>query len=108
LLAVGVEENPRESASELARLGARLIIQRAGEIGADVSAKDLLTAVALLVTQPLTQDPDSSSTAFATPSNHHRRHAGSPDQSFSLQRDQFSTARVLLLDGTRCGAMLAQ
>src|SRR3982750_521191 len=29
LLAVGVGENPRESLSELARLGARLIIQRA-------------------------------------------------------------------------------
>ncbi len=31
LLAVGVGENPRESLSELARLGARLIIQRAAE-----------------------------------------------------------------------------
>jgi hypothetical protein len=31
LLAVGVDENPRESLSELAKLGARLIIQRAGE-----------------------------------------------------------------------------
>ena len=31
LLAVGVDENPRESLSELARLGARLIIQRAVE-----------------------------------------------------------------------------
>src|SRR6185437_13263616 len=31
LLAVGVSENPRESLSELARLGARLIIQRAVE-----------------------------------------------------------------------------
>src|SRR3954462_8595094 len=31
LLAVGVGENPRESLSELAKLGARLIIQRAGE-----------------------------------------------------------------------------
>ena len=31
LLAVGVSENPRESSSELARLGARLIIQRAVE-----------------------------------------------------------------------------
>ena len=31
LLAVGVGENPRESLSELARLGARLIIQRAVE-----------------------------------------------------------------------------
>jgi hypothetical protein len=31
LLAVGVGENPRESRSELARLGARLIIQRAVE-----------------------------------------------------------------------------
>jgi hypothetical protein len=31
LLAVGVGENPRESLSELARLGARLIIQRALE-----------------------------------------------------------------------------
>jgi hypothetical protein len=31
LLAVGVGENPRESLSELARLGGRLIIQRAVE-----------------------------------------------------------------------------
>ena len=31
LLAVGVDDNPRESLSELARLGARLIIQRAVE-----------------------------------------------------------------------------
>jgi hypothetical protein len=31
LLSVGVGECPRESLSELARLGARLIIQRAGE-----------------------------------------------------------------------------
>jgi hypothetical protein len=31
LLSVGVGENPRESLSELARLGARLIIQRAVE-----------------------------------------------------------------------------
>jgi hypothetical protein len=31
LLAVGVGENPRESLSQLARLGARLIIQRAVE-----------------------------------------------------------------------------
>src|SRR5919205_300259 len=31
LLALGVGENPRESLSELARLGARLIIQRAVE-----------------------------------------------------------------------------
>src|SRR4029453_9627309 len=31
LLAMGVGENPRESLSELARLGARLIIQRAVE-----------------------------------------------------------------------------
>src|SRR6185437_6583681 len=31
LLALGVAENPRESLSELARLGARLIIQRAVE-----------------------------------------------------------------------------
>ena len=31
LLAVGVGENPRETLSELARLGARLIIQRADE-----------------------------------------------------------------------------
>jgi hypothetical protein len=31
LLAVGVGENPRESLSELARLGARMIIQRAVE-----------------------------------------------------------------------------
>ena len=31
LLAVGVGENPRESPSELAKLGARLIIQRAVE-----------------------------------------------------------------------------
>ena len=31
LVAVGVGDNPRESLSELARLGARLIIQRAGE-----------------------------------------------------------------------------
>jgi hypothetical protein len=31
LLAVGVGENPRESLSELARLAARLIIQRAVE-----------------------------------------------------------------------------
>jgi hypothetical protein len=31
LLAVGMGENPRESLSELARLGARLIIQRAVE-----------------------------------------------------------------------------
>jgi hypothetical protein len=31
LLAVGVGENPRESLSELAKLGARLIIQRAVE-----------------------------------------------------------------------------
>ena len=31
LLAIGVGENPRESLSELARLGARLIIQRAVE-----------------------------------------------------------------------------
>src|SRR3954464_1106024 len=31
LLAVGVGENPREALSELARLGARLIIQRAVE-----------------------------------------------------------------------------
>ena len=31
LLAVGVGENPRESLSELARLGARLIIQRTVE-----------------------------------------------------------------------------
>ena len=31
LLAVGIGENPRESLSELARLGARLIIQRAVE-----------------------------------------------------------------------------
>jgi hypothetical protein len=30
LLAVGVGENPREALSELARLGARLIIQRGG------------------------------------------------------------------------------
>jgi putative transposase len=35
LLAVGVGENPRESLSELARLGARLIIQRAVEDGFD-------------------------------------------------------------------------
>jgi putative transposase len=31
LLAVGVGENPREALSELAKLGARLIIQRAVE-----------------------------------------------------------------------------
>ena len=31
MLSVGVGENPRESLSELARLGARLIIQRAVE-----------------------------------------------------------------------------
>jgi putative transposase len=31
LLAVGLGENPRESLSELAKLGARLIIQRAVE-----------------------------------------------------------------------------
>ena len=31
LLAVGVGDNPRESLSELAKLGARLIIQRAVE-----------------------------------------------------------------------------
>jgi hypothetical protein len=31
LLAVGVGENPRQSLSELAKLGARLIIQRAVE-----------------------------------------------------------------------------
>jgi hypothetical protein len=31
LLAVGVGENPRESLAELARLGARLTIQRAAE-----------------------------------------------------------------------------
>ncbi len=31
MLSVGVGENPRESLSELARLGARLIIQRAAE-----------------------------------------------------------------------------
>ena len=31
LLAVGVGENPRESLSELAKLGARLVIQRAVE-----------------------------------------------------------------------------
>ena len=30
LLAVGVGQNPRESLSELAKLGARLIIERAG------------------------------------------------------------------------------
>ena len=30
LLAVGVGENPREALSELAKLGARLIIQRGG------------------------------------------------------------------------------
>jgi putative transposase len=36
LLAVGVGENPRESLSELARLGARLIIQRAVEDEFDV------------------------------------------------------------------------
>jgi transposase-like protein len=35
LLAVGVGENPRESLSELARLGTRLIIQRAVEDGFD-------------------------------------------------------------------------
>jgi hypothetical protein len=35
LLAVGVGENPRESLSELAKLGARLIIQRAVEDGFD-------------------------------------------------------------------------
>jgi hypothetical protein len=35
LLAVGVGENPRESLSELARLGARLIIQPAVEDGFD-------------------------------------------------------------------------
>ena len=33
MLSVGVGENPRESLSELARLGARLIIQRAVEDG---------------------------------------------------------------------------
>src|SRR4051812_11501254 len=33
LLAVGVGENPREALSELAKLGARLIIQRAVEEG---------------------------------------------------------------------------
>ena len=37
LLAVGVGENPRESLSELAKLGARLIIQRAVEDEFDVS-----------------------------------------------------------------------
>jgi hypothetical protein len=36
LLAVGVGEDPRESLSELARLGARLIIQRAVEDEFDV------------------------------------------------------------------------
>ena len=36
LLAVGVGENPRESLSELAKLGARLIIQRAVEDEFDV------------------------------------------------------------------------
>jgi hypothetical protein len=36
LLAIGVGENPRESLSELARLGARLIIQRAVEDEFDV------------------------------------------------------------------------
>jgi putative transposase len=35
LLSVGVGENPRESLSELARLGARLIIQRAVEVEFD-------------------------------------------------------------------------
>jgi hypothetical protein len=35
LLAVGVGENPRESLSELAKLGVRLIIQRAVEDGFD-------------------------------------------------------------------------
>ena len=35
LLAVGVGENPRESLSELAKLGARLIIQRAVEVEFD-------------------------------------------------------------------------
>src|SRR6202162_196134 len=35
LLAVGVGENPRESLSELAKLGARLIIQRAVELEFD-------------------------------------------------------------------------
>jgi putative transposase len=35
MLSVGVGENPRESLSELARLGARLIIQRAVEDGFD-------------------------------------------------------------------------
>ena len=37
LLAVGVGENPRESLSELAKLGARLIIQRAVEDEFDAS-----------------------------------------------------------------------
>jgi putative transposase len=37
LLGVGVGENPRESLSELARLGARLIIQRAVEDEFDAS-----------------------------------------------------------------------
>jgi hypothetical protein len=36
LLAVGVGENPRESLSELAKLGARLIIQRAPAFHASV------------------------------------------------------------------------
>jgi hypothetical protein len=45
LLAVGVGENPRESLSELAKLGARLIIQRA--IGMDVQIKAVSNAASV-------------------------------------------------------------
>jgi hypothetical protein len=44
LLAVGVGENPRESLSELARLGARLIIQRAVEDEFDAYAGRAMSA----------------------------------------------------------------
>jgi hypothetical protein len=42
LLAVGVGENPRESLSGLAKLGARLIIQRATEDEFDACSAGLL------------------------------------------------------------------
>ena len=57
LLAVGVGENPRESLSELARLGARLIIQRAVEDEFDESGGDR-RGVALL---PALRSDDSVS-----------------------------------------------
>ncbi len=40
MLSVGVGENPRESLSELAKLGARLIIQRAVEDEFDAACRD--------------------------------------------------------------------